>query len=308
MQLPFVSLVIATYNRGHILCALVSHLLKQEYPRHEIVVVDQTEVVPECVEEFFEHLGDGRVRYIHISQVGLPNARNVGIQAAKGEIVLFVDDDAVPCDQHLIRHHAQNYCAPSIVGVAGRVRDPRHPEESDPSKILKLTAFGTVSGGRNGIVRTTVDVLSGCNMSFRKRDAIEAGLFDMRCIIGSAEYEDVDFSLRLRHNGLFMFDPRAAVSHYAASSGGCGSRAISALKRHVWRSHNMAVVCLRNRDIISPFLFIVGRIGAMLRFALRSRSLRPLGWLSYALFFGYRTYADGEASIEVIDWINRSLR
>lgn len=305
----FVSVIIPTYNRHKILPDTVKLLLNQDYTNYEILVVDQTKDVPDSIEAFFGGFNSEKVRYIHIDEVGLPNARNVGIREAKGEIVLFLDDEATPSSTNFLRYHVENYSDSDIVGVVGRVDDPRFKVENNPKKILKLTKWGTETGGVNGTVYTKIDVTCGGNMSFRKRDCIEAGLFD-KCIIGSAEGEDQEFCFRLRKKSRksLVFDPRAEVKHNPALSGGCESRSIDPLLRHFWRFHNLTVICLRNKDFINPILFLIGRVASMIRITIRSRSMKPLYWLTYAIGFGYNTYRKGKASKKIISHVKNKLQ
>ena len=90
-----VSVIIPTYNRHDILPDTVKHLLDQDYPNYEIIVIDQTKDVPNNIKKFFKEVSNKGVRYIHIDRPGLPNARNIGIKIATGEIILFVDDDII---------------------------------------------------------------------------------------------------------------------------------------------------------------------------------------------------------------------
>lgn len=288
---PFVSVIISTYNRHNIICNTVNHMLKQDYPNYEIIVVDQTENIPAHIKSFFDKLSNKDVLYIRISEMGLPNARNVGINVSNGEIIIFVDDDIKPFDEHFIRKHAENYSNPEIVGVSGRIVDPEFPLESDPQQILKLTKWGTILGGKNGIVRTETDVLSGGNMSFRKIDALKSGLFDTD-IIGTAQGEEISFSLKLLKNSgkKFVFDPTATLYHYALSSGGCHSRSVPPLYRHFCRFYNHTLICLKNKDRINPFFFLFGRIAAMLLIAVKSRNLKVFYWLTLAIYYGNTTY------------------
>ena len=222
--------------------------------------------------------------------------------------MLFVDDDVTPQNKDFIKHHVKNYSDSDILGVTGRIMDRRYPETSDASNTLRLRKWGAVTLSTNAIVRTQIDVLAGGNMSFRRSTAIDAGNFSEN-IIGSAEYEDMDFSLRLRKNreGLFIFDPQAALFHHAASSGGCDSRSISPLQRHVWRFHNLTLISLQNRDLINPFLFFLGRLVASLRIAIQLRSLASLYWLAYAMLLGFRTYKDESPPEEAIARVKRKV-
>jgi len=305
---PFLSLIIPTYNRHDIIVDTVKKFLDQDYPRFEIVVVDQTPGASRNVlSEFFE-LKENRVRYVHIDEPGLPNARNVGIEAAEGDIVLFADDDAEPLDKNFIFQHARHYEDPGIVGVTGRVIDDRAKPTHDPENILKLTRWGTSSCGFNGTVRTRIDTAYGCNMSFRTNDCIEAGLFDKR-IVGSAEGEELEFSLRLRKTTgkSLIFEPEACLIHQRRTIGGCESRSILKLQRHFWRFHNQAFIASRNKDQINPCLFFLGRLLSIINISFESKSVKPFYWLPWALFSGYRTSRQKEASARMIAQVKNKL-
>jgi len=311
-KMPSVSVIVPTYNRHRVLLKAIRSLVNQVYHDYEVIVVDQTTEIPYSIKNFlskFSKYNSVTIKYIHLKEKGLPNARNVGIKNASGEIVIFMDDDAIPLSNNFIRFHAENYMDPNIVGVVGRVEDPGAKIEKNPNKILKLTKWGTCTGGQNGIVRTKIDLTYGCNMSFRKADCINAGLFDP-CIIGSAQGEDTEFCLRLQKttNKSLVFDPRAAVKHYPADFGGCESRAIHPLQRNIWRFHNMTLICLRNREKINLILFLLGRILAMIKFSFKLKSLNSFYWLSYSIINGFKTYKEGKPNKDFIEFVKKKIR
>lgn len=87
-----VTVVIATFNRSHLLPKAIDSVLRQTYPSLELIVVDDgsSDRTHEVVQEY----GDPRVRYIrHERNKGLPAGRNTGIRAAAGEYTAFIDDD-----------------------------------------------------------------------------------------------------------------------------------------------------------------------------------------------------------------------
>lgn len=89
---PLVSVVIPTYNRAHLLGRALQSVLLQTYLDYEIVVVDDgsTDHTLEVVKTF----QDDRVRYLRFERhCGPSRARNVGIQAARGEWIAFLDSD-----------------------------------------------------------------------------------------------------------------------------------------------------------------------------------------------------------------------
>jgi GT2 family glycosyltransferase len=98
-NLPFVSVVVPTYNRAPLLPGCLDSLRAQEYPpdRFEIVVVDDgsTDGTSQVVSEMARPEG-GRVpsiRLVRKPNGGLNTARNAGVAVARGDPICFLDDD-----------------------------------------------------------------------------------------------------------------------------------------------------------------------------------------------------------------------
>ncbi|MCK4822792.1 glycosyltransferase [bacterium] len=93
---PFISVIVATLNRIYYLQKCLRAILANAYDEYEIIVVDQGE------EEQTKGLLDSqfsdtdRITYIHTDTIGLSYARNLGWKKARGEIIAFIDDDAIP--------------------------------------------------------------------------------------------------------------------------------------------------------------------------------------------------------------------
>src|SRR5258706_1541265 len=94
--LPFVSVVIPTRNRAHLLVTCLESLSQQRYPadRFEIIVVDDgsLDATPEIVDRVAARPLPA-VRYLPQAQGGVNVARNAGIAAARGDPICFLDDD-----------------------------------------------------------------------------------------------------------------------------------------------------------------------------------------------------------------------
>jgi glycosyltransferase involved in cell wall biosynthesis len=87
---PRFTVVIATHDRPALLAEAVSSVLAQSVHDLELVVVDDGSSIPAVVHD------DDRVRLIRLDTCGGPaEARNVGIDAACGDLVTFLDDDDV---------------------------------------------------------------------------------------------------------------------------------------------------------------------------------------------------------------------
>ena len=94
---PRLSVVIRSYNRLPALCELIEALLAQRHDSFEIVVIEQSTETPEAAASRLAELErDRRVRVQRCPPLGGARARNRGVRDARGEIVVFIDDDDLP--------------------------------------------------------------------------------------------------------------------------------------------------------------------------------------------------------------------
>jgi O-antigen biosynthesis protein len=92
---PWVSVIIATRDRPRILARCLDSVLAVDYPRVEVVVVDndpETSATADLIASEYQARG---VRYVREPQRGLAAAHNCGVEAASGELLAFTDDDVV---------------------------------------------------------------------------------------------------------------------------------------------------------------------------------------------------------------------
>jgi glycosyltransferase involved in cell wall biosynthesis len=101
---PELSVVVPTYNRQHFLPGLVAALDAQDLPkeRFEVIVVDNAS--PDGTWAYLTSLSHPWLRPVHEKTPGAAAARNRGWREARGEIVLFMDDDMAPAPDCLRQH------------------------------------------------------------------------------------------------------------------------------------------------------------------------------------------------------------
>lgn len=245
---PLVSVIVPTYGRDEVLCDTLRGLLSQDYPRYEVIVVSQATAHTEGTRKFFMEHRD-RIRVLRLDRPSLPNARNVGILDAQGEIILFVDDDVIPSSS-LISWHVSAYSDPSVVGVAGQVLSSNGVTVS-ATEVGRLDRFTNATWNFHSSLRTYAEYANGANMSFRRDRIVDAGLFEP-AFGGNAYYEDTDLSLRIQHPGeQIIFEPRASLIHLEAKRGGCGNRNRNP-RWYYWYMHNSMLFALRHRDRFDP--------------------------------------------------------
>ena len=214
--IPAVSVVVCTYtdDRWPDLAAAVESVRCQTAPPLEtIVVVDHDERLLARVRAELPDV----VAVPNAEARGLSGARNSGVALARGEVVAFIDDDAVAADDWLERL-AEPYADSRVLGVGGAAepawecgRPARFPPEFD--WVVGCTYRGMP------VERARVRNLIGANMSFRRDVLTAAGPFRSGIgrigtrPLGCEETELCIRAVRSRPDGVFVFEPRARVFH-----------------------------------------------------------------------------------------------
>lgn len=232
---PSVSVVIPTYRREELLCAALEDVLALEYPDLEVIVVDQTPAHSEATLAFLASVA-GRVRLLRQRVPHVVTALNAGVAAARGDVVLFLDDDVRIPDRSLVGRHVRNYADPTIGGVAGRVLDAATRAEGVYDPRSADPVYGFFNTGWNHRTRALVYTAAGANMSFRRDVVGRLHGFDERFVGNAFRFEN-DFVLRLRRAGYaVIFDPEAEVLHFYGSLGGTENRHLlgRAPGSHAW--------------------------------------------------------------------------
>ncbi|MFC1548656.1 glycosyltransferase family 2 protein [Candidatus Omnitrophota bacterium] len=214
-----ISVVVPTYCRPESLRRCLAALSEQTRLADEILVVIRENDTR--TENFLKtiDLGKLRVRALTVNHPGLVAALNVGVDAVRGDIVAFTDDDAVPRRDWLERIERYFESDPHLGGLGGRDLN-YHGDmlETGATKVVgKLRWFGLLLGDHHlgfGEPREA-DHFKGVNMSFRKT-AIGNVRFDRRLRGTGAQFCcDTGFSLGIKRKGWkFIYDPEILVDHY----------------------------------------------------------------------------------------------
>lgn len=89
---PLVSVIMPAYNSSETLAYSIQSVLDQTFPDWELLVIDDCS--PEPLKPIVDHFQDARIRYIRLEKNGgVAQARNCGIQAARGRYIAFLDSD-----------------------------------------------------------------------------------------------------------------------------------------------------------------------------------------------------------------------
>jgi len=200
--------------------AAVGDFLRQDPAPLEIIVVDQTEEHPQEVQDRVDALAKHPlVRYYRAPFANVSKARNLAIGSAKGEVILFVDDD-VRVEPGFVGAHWRNYVDdPTLDAVAGQVLTPgARPRIKIPRRFYwKYIGWSFFPMDYPYRCRT-LNLPSG-NFSIRRELVLEVGGFDEHYVETCGE--DGEFSWRVhKAGGTAVYDPCATLTHLLAPTGG----------------------------------------------------------------------------------------
>ena len=216
------SVLICTYNRekyiGGLLESLAANdLAKSEY---EIVLVDNncTDNTRGVCEAFTMKHKDVNFRYCVESEQGLSAARNKAIQEAKGDVLVYVDDDAL-VDNWYLRTVAEYMVAhPEISAVGGPII-PLY-ETAEPKWMTRFTKellCGYLYFGEEERPFPSERYPGGGNAAYRAEVFRQVGLFNTNLgrkgdgLMGSEEKDIFD---KMKARGMrFMYLPKMILHH-----------------------------------------------------------------------------------------------
>jgi O-antigen biosynthesis protein len=142
---PFASVVIATHNRTDSLAQTITSLLEMDYPKFEIIVVDNAPATQETA-NFIRRMygGDtGVVRYVREDYPGLSIAHNRGLQEVRAPFVAFTDDDVL-VDRYWLANLIKGFNSTENVGcVTGMI----FPYELETEAQAWIEQYGGFSKG-----------------------------------------------------------------------------------------------------------------------------------------------------------------
>ncbi len=209
-----ISVIVASRHRPGCLSRCIASLCQQDHPHLEIVIVADPASVEAVARTGL------RAKLIAFDEPNLSDARNLGLVAAAGEIVAFIDDDAV-AEPGWARRLGAAFDDSSVMQAGGYVRG-RNGFSYQSTAVLvdrtgqdhPLPASSEISvhaASALGSVKT-----QGTNCAFRRDALLAAGGFDpaLRFYL-----DDADVNLRFgRQGSLAAIVPQAEVHHLRAAS------------------------------------------------------------------------------------------
>ena len=190
---PIITTIIPAYNSEDYIKRCVDSLTSQDFKDVEIIIVDDgsedktLEIANACAAK------DDRIKVLHTNNNGVSNARNRGLNNAKGEYVNFVDSDDVVAPGYyskLLEAARSNNAQIAQCGF-------EYLYEDGTTKIDDNKCVGVISGTDKILAKHYEGMIGGITMALWdklfKRELIEDIRFDTCLTL----YEDVDFMYRV---------------------------------------------------------------------------------------------------------------
>ncbi|MCP8321999.1 MAG: glycosyltransferase [archaeon] len=188
-----VSLVVVTKDRRRYCTELLTSLADQKMKPSEIILLDLSDMPFKSPVHIAKEL---KIITRHVSdQISLGEARSLGVSMAKGNIIAFIDDDAVASPQwikELIKKHNEGF------DIVGGLITPLYV--SNPPKWWDERIFSHLVS-----INTKDKEVWGCNMSVTRRTFEKIGVFNSMLGIAHGKPiggEETEFLIRAEKAGL----------------------------------------------------------------------------------------------------------
>jgi glycosyltransferase involved in cell wall biosynthesis len=211
---PFVSVIFPTYNRRDVVQRTIEHLLAQDYPhdRFEIIVADNSsDSTPDMVRELAASSDVPIV--LQASDERLPAVkRNLALRAARGDLVVFMNDDVWVSGDFLSRHVAAHAAQPDPVAVLGLVDQSEQMPQTAFIEWYEPFAYGEIAD--RGGAEVSYRYHWSMNLSLPRQVMLDRNLVfhEDWAEIG---HEDIELGYRWTRAGYrVVYEPGAWGEHY----------------------------------------------------------------------------------------------
>lgn len=217
----FLSVIICTYNREIYLreslnCIAEQNLAKEFY---ELVVVNNnsSDSTDSICKKFKKDHSDLNFKYIIEKKPGLSFARNKGVEEADGDIIIFLDDDAMASDSYLSNISQFLSNNGEIIAGGGKIIPEYETQRPDWMSSYLLPLVASLDLGNKIRIFPKNKYPIGANMFFRKKFFESYGYFKTDLgrkgnILMGGEEKDIFQRIR-QHPNSIVYLPDAIVRH-----------------------------------------------------------------------------------------------
>lgn len=218
-----ISVIICTYNREKYIYNVLKSLAlgTLEHDAYEIVLVDNncTDNTRKEVDHFCNVFPQVTLRYFVETSQGLSHARNRGIKESKGDLLVYVDDDATVNPEYL-KTYADWFASHPETDAAGGPIIPHYETGSEPKWMtyyIKRLLTGYLYFGDKAKPFPGQNYPGGGNAAYRSRVFEKVGLYNVELgrngdSLGGGEEKDI-FDKMKREGMQFVYLPDAILYH-----------------------------------------------------------------------------------------------
>lgn len=223
------SIIIPTYRREDVLIStlnLLQPLRNRLSCPSEVLLIDQTEQHSSRVhEQLFDFNRLGLIRWLHLQVPHLTRAMNCGLFYARGDIVLYLDDDIIPLPNLLCGHLDTHFQFPQAWAVVGQILQPGQEPADLPQNPSSSSFWRDLDFPFNSTRSCWIANAMAGNLSLKRSLALSVLGFDESIPPPVAARFESEFAKRLiAAGGSIRFSPEASLRHLATNTGGTRSR------------------------------------------------------------------------------------
>lgn len=245
---PQISIIVPVYNVEKYLRRCLDSVLAQDFTDYDVILIDDgsTDGSAAICDEYLRH--DNRIRIKHLTNAGPSNARNVGIQMATGDYLMFADsDDYVEHDWCSVLYQTaiENDCALPISGMRCV-----YVREAPPKEVIRAFPSFATYARANYLETCNYSLASSlCCKIYKMQTVVENNIrFDPNIKIG----EDLLFNLKyLVHMNSFVTVPSITYNYMKQDENSLLNQHCKELNRAVSAVFNAWMALFSSSDTIT---------------------------------------------------------
>jgi poly-beta-1,6-N-acetyl-D-glucosamine synthase len=288
--LPPVTIIVPAYNEAMVIEAAIGSLLRQNYPRFEVLVVDDgsTDGTYQVAAKLEGHFGGAVVRVVSKPNGGKAAALNTGITLARHPFIVCMDGDS-RLSPDTLRNMVQHFADPRVGAVAGNVKVVNRVNFWTRLQALEYIEGLNMARRAQGFIRA-VNIIPGPIGMFRRDVLLQLGGYDTDTFA-----EDADLTLKILAAGWRVEYEDSAIAYteaperltallkqrYRWTRGilqAMGKRSRTLFSRKTDFAVRLSLCMMVFESIIWPFMNVVGSLFFVILALTHGAGVYLLGW------------------------------
>lgn len=325
-NIPFVSIIIPTYNRGNYLPITLDSFINQSYPadRFEIIISNNksTDNTQEIIDDYCSR--HKNIRTIFEARQGVHYARNSAAKIAKGEILYYTDDDMI-ADKNLIKEIVKVFELDPAIGTATglvlgkfEVEPPEWVKKNLINGYLSLTE----ENKPEELIISHDDMVYSCHQAIKREVFFKAGGFNPENTAGIWLGDgETGLNIKVKELGYkFAYTSKSIIYHIIPQSRTTLKYLINRIGNQGYCDAYTQYRSHRNKNLIIPKMIRRNTIGLvfLLGITLIEVILRRKSWhfIPSRLMYLYKmnvydlklySNENFRKVVEIDDWLNNEM-